>query len=242
MRHPFLLTALAGMMSLTITAQLRGEETVVAYRDNFSSVKGFRTSQTNGNLREGDLATATRQIYTFMSQQIDGTLKISLLEDDKSEGPDGKPGVLAASYDRVSQSADFSGFVYDGRLGDPIKLPNFDGEVGNEQLKQVKVTFRYKAFNEDESKTGAEYNCRFEVTVEDPYEYRIDFGPLQAKSEWRTFQRTLESGTNHYNFLTAVKRAPEAPFRIVWGQEGEISAYDSGDTLLIDDVKILIVK
>jgi hypothetical protein len=238
----FLLHALAGSMIVITASQLRGEEITVAYRDNFFSVKGFRVTHTNGEIREDDRDAATRQTFTFMSEEIDGELAIQLLEDAKTPGPDGKPGVLSMSFVEVAKIAGFCGFVYDGRLGDPITLANFEGEIGAAELKQVKVSFRYQAANRDESKIGAVYNCRFEMAVDDPYENRIDFGTLQATDEWQTFERTLSSGTNQSMFLSAVNRSPETPFRLAWGQEGEITSYDDGDTLLIDDIRITIER
>lgn len=235
-----LFSALSGILIASPSSQLAGEEPTVAYADDFSSVKGFHVTNSNGEIEEPNLETATRQIFTFMSDETSGNLSIRLLEDKDTAGPDGKPGVLSMAYLRVPNSALFSGFVYDGRRGDPIKLANFKGEVGQTQLSQVKVSFRYKATNPDSSKVGASYNCRFELAAEDPYEYRIDFGTLRATADWQTFERTLSSGTNHYMFLRAVNQSPDVPFRLVWGQEGEVSSYDDGDTLLVDDVKITI--
>ncbi len=213
----------------------------VVYEDDFSNVKGERMTFTNGTA-EAVSADGTRQVFIFMSDSVvGGKLSMTALESSEARGQDGKPGVLSLSYDAVPISTDYSGFVYQGRGQEEIKLP-FNDKVGEEQLKQVQVSFRYKAVNPNQAHVGATYNCRFEVDVNDPYEHRVDFGELKATGKWQTFAATLSQGDNKNAFLDAVNDSPGAACKLVWGQEGEVSNYDEGDTLLIDDIKISLIR
>jgi hypothetical protein len=234
----FVLVILAAIAALGAT-QLAADE--VVYEDDFSNVKGERMTLANGTAKAGS-ADGTRQVFIFMSDSVvGGELSMTALESNETMGQDGKPGVLSLSYDSVPSSTDYSGFVYQGRNQDEIKLP-FKGKVGEEQLKQVQVSFRYKAVNANQAHVGATYNCRFEVDVNDPYEHRVDFGELKATGKWQTFSATLSQGDNTSVFLGAMNDSPGAACKLVWGQEGEVSNYDEGDTLLIDDIKISLIQ
>ncbi len=238
---PFCSLTFATLAAVAVlgATQLAADE--VVYEDDFSNVKGARTTISNGTAEEGSV-DGTRQVFVFMSDAVvGGKLSMTALESSEATGQDGKPGVLSLSYDSVPISAEYSGFVYEGRSQDEIKLP-FKGKVGDEQLKQVQVSFRYKAVNANQAHVGATYNCRFETDVNDSYEYRVDFGELKATGKWQQFEATLSEGTNTNAFLSAVNDSPGAACKIVWGQEGELSNYDEGDTLLIDDIKISIIK
>lgn len=65
---------------------------------------------------------------------------------------------------------------------------------------------------------------------------------LQATGKWKSFTRSLSDGTNTSEFIRSVNGAPDAPLKLIWGQEGEVSSYDDGDTLLIDDIKITVTE
>ena len=101
--------------------QLAADE--VVYEDDFSNVKGERITVSNGTAEEGS-ADGTRQVFVFMSDSVvGGKLSMTALESSEATGQDGKPGVLSLSYDSVPISSDYSGFVYEGRSQDRIKLP-----------------------------------------------------------------------------------------------------------------------
>lgn len=238
---PSVLLTIAALAALAMLGATPLTADEVVYEDDFSDVKGERVTVTNG-AEEAGAADGTRQVFVFMSDSIaGGKLSMTALGSTEAMGQDGKPGVLSLSYDSVPASTDYSGFVYQGRRQDQIKLP-FTGKVGDEQLKQVQVSFRYKAVNANQAHVGATYNCRFETDVTDAYEYRVDFGELKATGKWQKFESTLSQGDNKSAFLDAVNDSPGAACKLVWGQEGELSGYDDGDTLLIDDIKISIIK
>ena len=220
----------------------RAEEVTIAYADDFASVKGELTTNFNGTYEDTD--EKTRNTFTYLSEKIEGgDLVMSILEDDETKGPDDKPGVLNLKYDEVPKtSAEYSGFVYLGRNGEPIKLPNLKAQVGEQQLRQIKISFQYKAANPRQDRVGATYNCRFEPDVDDAYQHRVDFGPLKATGKWRKFEQTLGRGGNRGLFIKAVKASPDAAFKLIWGQEGSITDYEDGDALLIDDLQITITK
>jgi hypothetical protein len=236
----FLLPMFVGFACCWTVGQ--AQEATLAYSDDFASVDGELTTNFNGTYE--DTAEKTRDTFSYLTEKVEGgDLVLSILEDDETTGPDDKPGVLALKYDEVPKtSAEYSGFVYLGRTGEPIKLPNLKDNPGEAQLKQIKISFQYKAANPREDRVGATYNCRFEPDVGDAYLHRIDFGSLKATGKWRKFEQTLGRGGNRGLFIKAVRTSPDASFKLVWGQEGSITNYQDGDTLLIDDIKITITE
>ena len=116
-------------------------------------------------------------------------------------------------------------------------------EVTERELKQVTLSFRYRATNKrDKTRASMNVNCRVEVNLDEPYEHRLDLGTLKAFDRWEAFETRLSVGTNRYKFLEAINQTQDPTFKIVWGQESEITNYDPGDTLLIDDLKITVGK
>ena len=109
---------LAAVVVFTALAcDLTADEPQVAYADDFSSVAGQLTTNLNG-FYEDSSSNKTRHTFTYMGEDtvVGGDLVLSILEDDERNGPDGKPGVLSLKYDDVPKSADYSGFVYHGRV------------------------------------------------------------------------------------------------------------------------------
>jgi hypothetical protein len=219
---------------------LVAEEQSVAYEDDFATVAGQQTSNMNGFYEESSV-DKTRNSFSYLDESVEGgDLVLSILEDDETNGPDGKAGVLSLSYECIPIAVEYSGFAYLGRTDEPIKLPNFQAKVGQQQLNQVKVSFYYKAVQPRKRHPGASYNCRFEPDLNHAFNYRIDFGQLNATARWQKFERSLGEGENRDQFIAAVNANPQAGFKIVWAQCGKITNYDAGDTLLIDDFKITI--
>ncbi|NNE01319.1 MAG: hypothetical protein HKN47_28735 [Pirellulaceae bacterium] len=220
---------------------LAAEETKVLYADDFADVEGFRSTNTNDSYEDSD-QDRTREAHNYMSNQtVGGDYVITVHEDDKTLGPDKKPGVLALSFVSLPTDSPYSGFLYQGRIGRPIRIPSLSDRPTADELKRLKISFRYRASNQDRENVGLVVNCRIEVDIDDAYAARLDFGTLKAFSKWETFDATFAVATNHDAFLAAVKRVNNPTYKIVWGQHGEISEYQSGDTLLIDDVKVSIV-
>lgn len=216
------------------------DEALVVFQDDFADVKGATLTNDNGSVTNSDQAPS-RSTYTFISDFTSGgKITLSVTEDQKSNGPDDKPGVLAMSYVSVPSSADYSGFVYSGKTQKPIQVAALKETATDADLKRVKLSFRYKAVHTQKENVGAVFNCRFEPEVEEAYEYRVDFGQLKATEKWQTFEKTLSEADNRDAFLGALKNNSTNAFKLVFAQDGEMSDYQSGDTLLLDDMKITV--
>ncbi len=235
---------LTTLMMLAVLAAFpaMAQEPKIVFADNFSDVDGQQTTNMNGYYEDSG-SEKTRNTFSYLSESIEGgNLTMTIFEDDETKGPDEKPGVLSLRYDDLPESASYSGFVYQGRAQANIMLPPFAGKISNDDLRKVTISFRYRATNPRKEHVGATYNCRFEADVDDAYQSRIDFGSIKATDQWQTFAKTLGTGSNRDKFIEVVNESPNPALKIVWGQEGEISNYENGDTLLIDDIKITIVK
>ena len=123
-----------------------------------------------------------------------------------------------------------------------MQLPGWTlGEVTMDDLRRTFIEFKFRADNpNDLDDFGGMYQFRFEPDVPDPYPRRGDFGVLIATQRWRTFRRPIGSASNLEMFLKAVNEENPPNFKLVWGQHGTIQGYTSGDSLLIDDLKIVI--
>lgn len=233
-------TLLALVLTIACSNMLCGEEPKQLYVDNFSDVAGSKLVDKSGLLETEN--SNTRTLHTFVGNDIvGGALILRALEDNQTTGPDDKPGVLAFCFDQVPLSVAYSGFVYSGRKDDPIKLP-LSVDQASDQLKNYRLKFRYKATNAKAANIGSEWNVRLEWEMDDSYETRIDFGTLSATETWKTFDFMLSDGTNESAFLAAIGESKDQQCKLVWGQEGEVSRYDDGDVLLIDDIEVLEVK
>jgi hypothetical protein len=212
------------------------------FQDSFAEMKGHVIRQANGKITVSGQA-ATRQVYPFMgmADSAVGELVIKAFEDDKTQGPDGKPGVLSILYKSVTKEAAYSGFAYLGGVSREkfLTLKELLNSPTSKRLERIKLTFKYRAANSiNVDDIGASYACRFEPLVEDSYNKRIDFGVIHATSKWRTFEATLDQGENVVAFLESIIVEEPKGFKIIWGQDGLITNYQAGDTLLIDDLRI----
>lgn len=216
------------------------DDPVTAYFDDFHDVRGFYSTNTNGEYQDS-FDERTRELHSYMGGGFEGGyLEVNVLEDRKRKGPDDKPGVIALSFEVVPESAGHSGFLYKGRQADPIRLKGLKVPAQKEDLERVTVNFQYKAVNLTKEHIGATVNCRFEPDIDDPYNHRIDFGELKATENWQTFSRTLKDGENREEFLRIINSDKQAAFKLVWSQQGKISNYQDGDTILIDNLKITV--
>jgi hypothetical protein len=175
------------------------------------------------------------------SQLAIGKLSIVALEDPVTAGFDEKPGVLAISFKSVPSAASYCGFAYLGGVTPDRALTLKEiGEAPNlENLKRIRLKFRYKATNPvGAAATGASYGCRLEPLLDNSYASRIAFSVIQATDKWQTFESTLDRGQNVENFLKSVAASNPASFKIIWSQNGPITSYQAGDTLLIDDIEV----
>jgi hypothetical protein len=234
------LVGLAVMISIS-KATTAGE--TVLFTDSFSDVKGHLIGQTDGKVIKGGEA-ATRQVLPFMgvSPLANGKLTISAYEDPQTLGPDGKPGVLAISLVEVPRIATYSGFAYlGGRNPDSaLTLKELTSAPTLQNLGQVKLRFAFKAANDkDPAAVGATFACRLEPLVNKSYPARLGFGPIEAKSEWQIFERQLAEGENIAAFLKSIMDENPAAYKLIWSQNGSITRYQAGDTLLIDDIQIV---
>lgn len=210
-----------------------------AFADDFHNVNGFYSTNTNGSYVDDQ--ERSREIHSYMSDSVTGDMQISVREDAKTKGADGKPGVLAFAFERVADSCDYCGFTYQGRTDDPIKIP-LKGKVTEETLDKIQVSFKHKAVNKNPEHVGLTVSARIECTVDDPYASRVDFGHLKSTGKWQTFSITLDKGTNKVEFLKVVNALSDPTYKLAWSQTGGPDSYQGGDTLLIDDMKIMVLE
>jgi len=230
------------ILFLSFLATTWADETV--YTDDFASVAGFKSVNVDGSY-DDTLDGRTREAHSYMSddQILGGILSITVHEDKATKGKDGKAGVLALSYDRVPTNVAYSGFVYLGRPDEAINLP-LGKDTKAVDLEHVSVSFAYRAANKTEKDLGLTVNCRFEIQIEDAFPSRIDFGELKATDEWQVFDKKLSAGTNQAAFLKKLQAGDDSSsaFKMAWGQQGPITSFQNGDTLLLDDLVIKMVK
>ena len=227
------------MLLLLCSPTVRSDD-VTAYADDFHDVLGFYSTNTNGEYQDS-FDERTRELHSYMGGGFKGGyLEVNATEDRKRKGPDDKPGVIALSFEVVPESAGHSGFIYKGRQYDPIRLRPLTTPVKPEDLDRVNIRFQYKAVNSNKEHVGATVNCRFEPDIDNPYDYRVDFGELKATDKWQTFSKTLKDGENHAAFIKVLNSEKQAAFKLVWSQHGMITNYQDGDTILIDNVKITV--
>jgi len=231
------------LAAIAATSKAASAAETVLFADSFTDVKGYVIGQTDGKIVKGGEAP-TRQVLPFMgvSPLANGKLTISAYEDPQTLGPDGKPGVLAISFVEVPRIATYSGFAYLGGLNADkgLTLKELSSAPTVENLRQLKLKFAFKAANDrDPTALGATFGCRLEPLVNNSYAVRLGFGPIEATSQWQTFERTLGDGENVAAFLQSITADQPAAYKLVWSQIGSITHYQPGDTLLIDDIQVV---
>jgi len=267
-RRPLLLLlALAGTTSLGTTPRLLADDDATAtdepaaetndkaaaeskvtipgvqFEATFADANGATHTRTNGSDEEVEGTLSGR--YSSYGKVPPGqprTLITRITEDETINGPDGQPGVLRLQYLQVPFEVAHSGFLLTGdeEFG-KLSLPGWTaGEVTMTDLRRTFIEFKFRADNPHPNSFGTLMQFRIEPEIPDSYRHRADFGVVVAISRWRTFRRPISSADNVEQFLKTVNTKQPANFKLVWGQNGSIQNYLDGDSLLIDDVRIVI--
>lgn len=211
----------------------------VLHADPFADLKGSIHLNRNGvKTSEG---AHQRTIYFFAATPEGGTYTLQAGEDATTAGPDGEPGVLALSWQEVPPMLAWSGFVYLGGTGSErgLKLPELKQARTADDLAKLRVKFRYRGTNPNSDMPAkVTIGCRLEPSLADSFNKRLDLGTITAGEEWGEFEMVLSVAKNQPAFLRAVADENPPDFKIVFAQEGPISGYRAGDTVLIDDISI----
>jgi hypothetical protein len=212
----------------------------VFYADLFTGVSGHRHRRVNGKVViEGSFAT--RRLRSFADAAAQGDYAITLCEDPAQFGPDGQPGVLAASWDQIPQKCAYSGFVYVGYEVDNagFAVPRLSQAKAAADLKGVVVRMDVKGLNTVTSMPREiSFNLRMEIDGLNPYDNRCDLGVYTVGGDWEAIEIDLRDGNNLDLFVAAVTAQQATQFKLLWSQAGIISRYTPGDTLLIDNLEI----
>lgn len=216
----------------------------VQFEATFAGVSGATLTTTNGRdqQRDGDLI-GMYSAYASVPEGQPGPLVLRVTEDHTVNGPDGEPGVLRLQQVEVPLEAAHSGFLMLGHEeSGEMQLPAWTpGEVTMNDLRRTFIEFKFRADNPNDSdRFGTLMQFRIEPRIPGSYAHRADFGALIATGRWRTFRRPIGSAANLDAFLEAVNNDKMPNFKLVWGQHGSIQNYVPGDSLLIDDLKIVV--
>lgn len=231
-----------------VSAQERSESTpastdaaLLLYEDSFSDAEGSIRRKIDGQPQPSEGPLGRKTVYTFQAKAEEGKITLRIFEDNQTAGPDGKPGVLAVSWEEIPKKLDWSGFVYLGgatQIG-KMTLPKLKEARSVDDLRGLRLKFRYRGVNaKADTPVKIPISCRFEPVMEDSYNRRIDFGVLMATDQWQTLDVSLADGKNLDAFLKMLAGDNPPGFKIVWGQSHPIVQYRAGDTLLIDDISV----
>lgn len=210
-------------------------EATTEHFDDFKDSAGAHKLQDDGQEEEviGELNNLVYP-YVQVSESEGGGVRLKVLEDDQTPGPDGEAGVLRFAIESISGTIDHFGAVYVGNNdGSEIRIHAWtNGGVRREELDGAVLEFKYKG-------NGRGYNVRLEPEIEESWPLRADFGAITATDEWQVFTKPISAADNLDAFLEMLNTVKPERFKIVWGQEGPSSNYQAGDTLLIDDIRIV---
>ena len=215
----------------------------VEYENDFSNGFDAYKLQVNGGDPDwNEEADTWFHPYAGVPANAKGKLTTRLMESQALKGPDGKTGVLTFSIETKPDVADYFGFIVWGHAeGGDILMNPWPSPLTRADLKRTWIKFNYRAINPgDRKKIGCSWNVRFEPELDNAYPKRADFGTLEATSEWKTFSSPLSKAGNLAAFLEAVNTLHPEKYKLSIGQEGPISNYDVGDTLVIDDFQVLL--
>lgn len=216
----------------------------VQFEATFAGVSGASLTTTNGHneQREGELS-GMYAAYARVPEGQPRPLVLRVTEDASVNGPDGQPGVLRLQQVDVPLEANYSGFlIYGQEETGRMQIAGWNlGDVTMNDLRRTFIEFRFRADNPDDpDRFGTLMQFRLEPDVPDSYSHRAEFGTLIATGRWRTFRRPIASAANLEAFLGAVNTLNPPNFKLVWGQNESIQNYMPGDSLLIDDLRIVI--
>lgn len=183
----------------------------------------------------------TIRIYPFYDSNQKEELILQWLEDGETLGPDGKPGVLALTFENLPPQLAYSGFSYVGRTQDPkLALAPLANATSADALRGVRVRFRYRTLN---TKTNdghrSTFGIRFEAMVPDSYKKRLDLGQIVATDEWLAFEADLSEAGNIDAFVECIKTEMPTGFKLLFAQGVKAELYKPGDTLLIDNIEFV---
>lgn len=229
---------------LPAQTEVESKETATAeseiLHDTFADASGAIHWNRDG-AKSAEGAPSQRTIYFFNGTPEGGPLVMRIFEDGAVNGPDGKPGVLALSWQEIPAKLPYSGFVYlGGRIdSERLTLPLLKQAKSTDDLRQFRLKFRYKGANElREGPFSLNVGCRLEPVLADSYTKRLDLGAFTVTGEWGNFEMSLAEGKNSEAFLRAIADENPPAFKIIWSQAGSLADYRPGDTLLIDDIVI----
>ena len=210
------------------------------YHDSFADVAGSIRWNRDG-VKSSEGPPSNRTIYFFFGKSEGGPLVMQVVEDSATHGPDEKPGVLALAWQELPATLPYSGFTYLGGrdAAQRLALPPLKLAKSGDDLKRFRLQFRHKAVNASRTPPiSLTVGCRLEPALSESYAKRIDLGNFTVTEQWGGFDVSLGDGENADAFLAAIAGENPSAFKIVWSQAGPLKNYQSGDTLLIDDVVI----
>jgi hypothetical protein len=182
-----------------------------------------------------------RTIYTFHGTEEGGLLAMQSFEDAATLGPDGEAGVLSLSWQQLPPKLPWSGWTYLGGVAaeERMILPQLKQVKAADDLRGLHLKFRFKGVNQrHEMPVTFNVNCRLEPLLPDSFVRRLELGNLTVTGDWGTFDMHLVDGKNTEAFLRAINDENPPQFKVVWAQIGQLANYNSGDTLLIDDLAV----
>lgn len=212
----------------------------VIFGEYFDRVSGAsaRYDQRGHESTAGKGPGATRTGF-FADPEGRDSLTMRSVDDDQTNGPDGKPGVLALLWEAVPPKSNYTGFVFMGWSGGPmLQLPPVSAAKSPDDLKGVHLRFKYRAANtQSPSDLGLTVGVRIEPNIPDSYGKRLEFGVITATDAWNEFTVKLSEGSNIEPFLAMIAAESPREFMLIFSQRGPITNYQPGDTLLIDDIE-----
>lgn len=210
------------------------------YIDSFSDLSGAIQKFENG-VQVMPTAQRTRLVFPFGAASTE-PLVLKAVEVQQAKGFDEKPGLLALSWDTLPSTLAYSGFVYQGRTVQPIRLPLLHAARSADDLDSLHLRFRYKGLKPNSTDVAFSVRCRVEPNVPEAYEYRLELMTINVTDQWQLFEAILGDGGNSKAFLQLVSSESfDGNFKVSWSQNGPIANY-LGATLLIDDLEIGSIK
>lgn len=206
------------------------------YVDSFADVGGAVQRFENGSQKMPE-TQRTRLVFPFGAASNE-PLILRAVEDHQSNGSDGKPGVLALSWEALPSTLAYSGFVYQGRVSHSVRLPLLQAAKSANDLDNIRLRFRYKGLKSNATDVAFPVKCRVEPNIPDAYAHRLELMTITPTNEWQLFEAILGDGSNSKVFLQYIASEEfDGNFKLSWSQSGPIVNYRD-TTLLIDDIEL----